>query len=167
MTQITVFDPFREVRAMMRRMNEDPFFFPARGKDRSLGWRSHNGEIAPPLDAYKTEGALTVETPLPGFSPDEINVSLEKGVLAIRAGHTSEHMGETTSHASGDQGARADADRTYVVRERYSGGASRSILIGEEYDADSVEATLKDGVLTLTIQLLPEVQPKQITVKAG
>ncbi|MCY3888182.1 MAG: Hsp20/alpha crystallin family protein [Chloroflexi bacterium] len=166
MTQITVFDPFHEVRAMMRRVNEDPFFFPARGKDRSLGWRSRNSEIAPPIDAYKTEGALKVETPLPGFSADEIDVSLEKGVLAIRAEHTSEHTGETTSHAS-DQGASADADRTYVVRERYSGAASRSILIGEEYDADSVEATLKDGVLTLTIQMLPEVQPKQITVKVG
>ena len=166
MTQITVFDPFREVRSMMRRINDDPFFFPERGKDRGLGWRSRNSEVAPPIDAYKTDGALKVETPLPGFSPDEIGVSLEKGVLTIRAEHTSEHTGETTSLAA-DQGTGAGAARAYVVRERYGGGASRSILIGEEYDADSVEATLKDGVLTLTIQMLPEVQPKQITVKAG
>ncbi len=166
MTQITVFDPFREVRPMMRRMNDDPFFFPERGKDRGLGWRFRNSEVAPPIDAYKTDGALKVETPLPGFSPGEIGVSLEKGVLTIRAEHTSEHTGETTSPAA-DQGTGAGAARAYVVRERYGGGASRSILIGEEYDADSVEATLKDGVLTLTIQMLPEVQPKQITVKAG
>ena len=166
MTQIAVFDPFREVRSMMRRVSEDPFFFPARGRGQSLGWRSRSGDVAPPIDAYKADGALKVETPLPGFSPDEIDINLANGVLTIRAEHMSEHTGETTSHAS-DQGGDADSDRSYVVRERYSGAASRSILIGEEYDADSVEATLKDGVLTLTIQMLPEVQPKQITVKAG
>ena len=164
-SSITVFDPFREMRSLMRCMSDDAFFAPTpiapNGGGRRSAWRLRDGELAPPIDAYKTDGALKVETPLPGFAADEIQVSLENGVLTIRA----EHAQETTKDTGEDE--TSDHACTYVVLEGYGGAAKRSILIGDDYDADSVDATLKDGVLTLTIQTLPEVQPKRIAVTAG
>ena len=105
--------------------------------------RLRDGEIAPPIYAYETDGDLKVETPLPGFAADDIQVSLENGVLPIRA----EHAQETTEDIGEDE--TSDHACTYVVRE------------------GSVDATLKNGVLTLTIHTLPEVQPKRIAVTAG
>jgi len=102
-----------------------------------------DGELAPPIYAYETDGALKLETPFPGFAADEIQVSLENGVFPIRA----EHAQETTKDMGEDE--TFDHACTYVVREA------------------SVDATFKNGVLTLAIHTLPEVQPKRIVVTAG
>ena len=168
MSQVTVFDPFREVRSLIRGISDDPFFQPASGHRQRFARRSRNGELAPPIDAYKIDGALKVETPLPGFSADEIAVRLEKGVLTVRAEPAPPTAPDTDGEPPDGTGTgTGTGDRAYVVQERHSGAASRSVLIGDDYDAESVEATLKNGVLTLTIQRVPEAQPKQIEVKAG
>ncbi len=155
-TTTIVHDPFSEMRAFMRRAFDgapsrhwlDDFDgFVGGGHNRALRHQSL------PLDAYETDDGLVVEAQLPGFAKDDVTVTLEQGKLSIRA----------ELQAQPDDGAEQDG-RRYFRRERRLGAVSRTFGIGESYDPDSVSATLKDGVLTLTIAKVAAAQPKQIEI---
>ena len=98
---------------------------------------------------------MRIEAPLPGFSKDEIKVTLEKGRLSIRA--------EDEDAGTDQQAAEA---HTYFLRERFRGVVARSVLVGDIYDPDSVTAALQNGVLPLTIKKLAAALPREITVQA-
>lgn len=150
-SHITVRDPFHEMRHFMRRAFDDglPHWF-----DDFPAVRPTPANTLP-LDVFESEGGLTVEAPLPGFDKADVEVTLEKGKLTIRA------------EASEEQTEEGDEEgRTYFLRERAHGVSSRSILIGESYDADSVEGSLKDGVLTIGVSEAPQAQPKRVPISA-
>jgi HSP20 family protein len=52
-------------------------------------------------------------------------------------------------------------------QERPSFEFSRSYALPAKVDADKTHATLKNGVLTITLEKAPEVKPRQITVRAS
>ena len=104
------------------------------------------------LDVREEDGTVIVESSLPGFKKDEIEVELSDGALSIRAER--EHEEE-----------RKDAH--YYYRERSHGAVSRRVeLPGVAADAD-VDASLKDGVLTLRIPLAEESKPKRVAISEG
>lgn len=148
---VIVRDPFHEMRDRVRRAFDEtlPGWF-----DESAVATRHSQTQTIPLDVFETDAGLTVEAPLPGFSADEVEVTLEKGKLTVRAEHNSEHSEE--SEVEG---------RTYFLRERSQGVISRSILIGDSYDSSSVEGTLKDGVLKIGVKKAPEAQPRRVEIR--
>ena len=79
----TVRDPFQDMRQLMRRAFDDvPAWFddlPA------VGASAERGHTLP-LDVFESTDGLTVEASLPGVAPDDVEVTLEKGKLSIRAG---------------------------------------------------------------------------------
>lgn len=102
----------------------------------------------PRVDVYEVEGALSVRAELPGFSAEDLDVSLEDGVLTL-------------------SGTRSFADAenvTYHRRELAEGGFSRTIRVGDAYDPESVEAVYRDGILTVTLTKRPEVLPRKIEI---
>jgi len=54
----------------------------------------------------------------------------------------------------------------YLYQERRYGAFSRSVVLPEGLKSAKAEATMEDGVLTLTIPKAEEVKPKKISVKA-
>jgi HSP20 family protein len=145
-------DPFASLegltplRRMMDRFMDDPFFRPLAA---SMPM-SEEGSLA--LDVYEQDGKLKVEASLPGFKKEEIDVQVHDGILAIRAQRSSEHT-------EGEPGGK------YYRRERSWGSVSRRVALpGIVKDAE-VDAELKNGVLTLSIPLPEEKQPKQIQIK--
>ncbi len=155
-TTTTIHDPFTEMRAFMRRAFDGA---PSRrwidDFDGFVGAR-HNRALRHqplPLDVYETDDGLVVEAQLPGYGKDDVAVTLEKGKLSIRAERQTES----------NDGAQQD-DRKYFLRERRLGALSRGLEIGESYDPESVAATLKDGVLTLTVAKAAAARPKQIEI---
>ena len=156
MTNTTVYDPFSEMRSIMHRafagapsrhwVDDFDGFFNGR-HNRALRHQSV------PLDVYETDEGLIVEAQLAGYGKDDVSVTLEKGKLSIRAERRAE------PNDSGEQDGRK-----YFLRERRVGAMSRSLEIGEGYDAESVSAALKDGVLTLTIAKAADAQAKQIEI---
>ena len=118
-------------------------------------WRSptpfEDGESLA-LDVREEDGTVIVETSLPGYKKDEIEVELTGGTLSIRAER--EHEEE-----------RKDAH--YYFRERSHGATSRRVdLPGVAADA-AVDASLKDGVLTLRIPLAEAARPKRVEISEG
>jgi len=106
----------------------------------------------PAVDVRETEKAVTVEAELPGIDPKAIDIAIENGALHLRGERS--HEEERTAH-----GARR-IERSYGRFERY-------LPLPDSIDKDAVEATYKDGILTITIGRRPEAAPRKIAVKAA
>jgi HSP20 family protein len=93
---------------------------------------------------------FVVRAELPGVKKDEIEVSLENGVLTIGA--------ETKSETEEKEGDRV------IRQERCYGKYLRSLRIGKDIDEKHVKAVYKDGVLELTLPKAETAKPKKINV---
>ena len=102
------------------------------------------------VDVREAEGRYLIEANLPGLERENVNLTVENGVLTIEADQRS----ETENQGEG-----------YHVRERRVGKVSRSFRLPKEVDADKIGAELKNGVLRLTIPKAESAKPKKIQVK--
>ena len=105
----------------------------------------------PALDVYQTTDDVVAVVELPGMRKEDIEISLHDGMLTIGG----ERKGETPE---GDKTARS---------ERFEGKFRRSISLPTRVDANKVNATYKDGILTVTLPKAEEVKPKQIQVNVA
>ena len=112
-----------------------------RGGQLFTGW-------SPALDLYQSTDNIVAVVELPGMRKEDIEISLNDGTLTI----SGERQRETTN---GEK-----AERT----ERYVGTFRRSIALPTRVDASKVNATYRDGILTVTLPKAEEVRPKQIQV---
>jgi len=140
--------PFSELmslRQAMDRLFEDRFVRPPRAV-------SALGEVAAPaLDVYQTPTEIVVKAALPGLKPEDVNIDI--------TGETLEIKGERKA----EQEIKKD---DYLYQERRYGAYSRSVVLPSGLKTDKAEATMEDGILTLTIPKVEEVKPKKISVKA-
>ncbi len=105
----------------------------------------------PALDVYQTPNEVVVKAALPGIKPEDVNIDITGDTLTIK--------GETK--------AKQEIKRDdYLYQERRYGTFSRSVVLPGGLKPDRAEATMDDGVLTLTIPKAEELKPKSIKVKA-
>lgn len=102
------------------------------------------------LDAYREGDSFSIDIDLPGVEPADIDVTVDRKVLTIRAERKRE--------------VRDGMD--YVVTERPMGVVSRQVSLSESLDTDRLEARYDNGVLTLTIPVT-ERAPRKIEVAAA
>jgi HSP20 family protein len=119
---------------------------------RPVNWveEADSFDITPAMDVKESEDAFLVNAELPGINKDDINITLENGVLTITA--------ETRSDEEQKQGERI------IRKERRYGKYVRSLRLGTQIDESKVKANYKDGVLQLTLAKAEEVKPKKISV---
>lgn len=101
-----------------------------------------------PVDIRETEDAYIVEAEMPGFTKDQISISLENGTLAISAERKSEQQ-------KGEQ---------HLKERRYT-KVARSFTLPTRVDESRVDAKLENGVLHLTLPKSEEVKPRKIAIK--
>jgi HSP20 family protein len=104
----------------------------------------------PAVDVNEEENRYVLHADVPGVDPQEIEVTLEDGVLTIR--------GERRSEKNVDE-------KGFRRIERFSGSFYRRFTLPDTADADNISATTKNGVLELVIPKQEKVQPRRITVK--
>ena len=109
-----------------------------------------------PLDIVQEEDKYVVRASLPGVAPENIEVSVEHGILTIQ--------GRTEVEAE-DEDQRKDGN--YVVRERRSGAFIRSLRLPDTVDADQAQPNFDNGVLTITLPKLESKKAKHLTVTVG
>lgn len=104
------------------------------------------------LDVYQDEKNIYVKSTIAGVKSEDLDISIHNDMLTIR-GHRA-HEQEI------DQ-------KNYFYQECYWGGFSRSIILPTEVKSDKISATLKNGVLTITLPKLGRRQniPINIDVK--
>jgi len=101
-------------------------------------------------DLSESDNDVCVRVELPGVDPKDVEVNLEGNVLTI--------SGEKKEE-------KEDKRRDYQYVERQFGSFRRSIQLPGYVDPEHVEATFKNGVLTVTLPKKPEAKPKTIEVK--
>ena len=132
----------------MDRLFED-FFGPAQNADRP-------GQAMPtyllPLDVREVASGYELQAPVPGFKPEEVEVTFSEGVLRIQAQHSGR-----SSHENG----------TYLRKEVAYGNFQRTIQLPGDISAGEIAATFEDGVLTISLPKSPRPQPKKIHVSGN
>ena len=138
------FTDLMSLRQAMDRLFEDSFVRPSR----ALG---PSGEVATPaLDVYQTPNDIVVKAALPGLKPKDVDIDITGETLTIR----------------GESKAEQEIKKEdYLYQERHYGALSRSVVLPSGLKPDKAEATMENGILTLTIPKAEEVRPKAITVK--
>jgi len=135
--------PFSELmslRQAMDRLFEDSFVRPSRGL-------AALGEVpVPTLDVYQTPSDVVVKATLPGLKPEDVTIDITGEMLTIK--------GETNA----EQEIKKE---DYLYQERRYGAFSRSVILPTGLKTEKCEATMEDGVLTLSIPKTEQVKPKE------
>jgi HSP20 family protein len=108
-------------------------------------------EWLPAFDVSETDEEIIVKAELPGMSVEDIDVTLTDGLLTIK--------GERKMD-------KEDKGENYRRIERKFGSFSRSFKLGVEVKADTIDASYKDGILTLTLPKAEDSKPKRVEVKS-
>lgn len=111
--------------------------------------RENETALQPPVDICEDADGINLSADMPGVSSDRLDIQVDKDTLVIE-GVAKLEMAE------GMKPLYADVRST-----RYR----RSFAISSELDTDNIEATLKDGVLSLRLHKRPESKPRKIEVK--
>ena len=107
------------------------------------------GAWLPATDIHDSGDKLVVKTDLPGLEKEDIELSVQGNTLFIKG----EKKHETKIEDVG-----------YLKSERFFGQFERAIPLTEDIDSSKVEATYKNGVLSVTIAKREEAKAKQIKV---
>jgi len=110
-------------------------------------------EWAPAIDVLTRDGDLVVRAELPGVKLEDVDITLQKGVLTI----SGEHKVEGEEERGG-----------YHIRERRHGSFRRSMTLPEGTDESKVHARFEDGVLEVTVEGgAVEEAPKRIEIEGS
>ena len=120
-------------------------FFPTRtqnGEPETATW-------APRVDLAETEEAYHLYLDLPGLSKDDVEINFHDGALTVRGERKTEKQGEK---------------QNFVRLERTFGHFYRSFTLPKTADAERIEASYQDGVLSIRVPKAEEVKPRRIQV---
>ncbi|MBI5221601.1 MAG: Hsp20/alpha crystallin family protein [Candidatus Magasanikbacteria bacterium] len=112
-----------------------------------LDFLSQHGELA--VDVFENANEIVIKSAVAGIKPGDIDISINHDVLTIKGQRHNEDKIER---------------KNYLFQECYWGNFSRTIVLPSQVLSDQVKATLKNGILTVSI---PKAAPeKSIKVQA-
>jgi HSP20 family protein len=104
-----------------------------------------------PFDAVRHGNEVILHVDLPGVDPEQIELTVERDTLTITASRDWERK----------------EDDEVLAAERPHGTFTRRVLLGESLDTSHLQADYDRGVLTITVPVAEQAQPRKITVGAG
>jgi HSP20 family protein len=132
------FDPLANLRVF-----EDAF-------TRVLSEPQTNRPWAPAVDIYETENELVLRADLPDVDQKDIGVRVENQTLTLEGERRFEQQ---------------DSGKGYHRIERSYGKFVRSFAVPSAFDVENIQATLRNGVLTVTLAKKEAAKPRQIKVE--
>lgn len=140
-------DAFNQLREEMNRLLDTRF-----GEDRDIdNSRVVTSQWAPAVDIKEEPTQFVIYADLPGVKVEDIEITMEKGVLSVKG----ERKAESVEEKAG-----------YRRVERAHGTFHRRFSLPDTADADRIKAKSKDGVLEIVIPKQEKVQPRKIAVQA-
>jgi HSP20 family protein len=128
-------------------MRFDPFREFDRWADQ-INQAARQGNLSIPMDAVRHGDQVFINFDLPGVDPDAIDLTVERDTLTVTASRRFE---------------RAEGDEV-LANERYQGTFTRRVLLGDTLDSNRLEAAYDHGVLSVTIPVSEQAQPRKISV---
>ncbi len=140
--------PFREVSRLRNEMDRlwDDYFGSGR---RAL--RPMEEDWMPAVDVSETGDKITIKAEVPGMEAKDIEIAMVGDTLTIKGEKKLE---------------REEKEENYHTVERSYGSFTRAMKLPATVEADKVEASYKNGVLTVVLPKKEEVKPKAIEIKA-
>ena len=132
-------DPFRDMRRLQDEVNR---LFQTAAPPRA-GF--------PAINVYAHQDGIVIMAELPGVRQDDLEITVHRDTVTLR----------------GERRDQPEHALAYHRRERGRGPFARTFGLPFQVDPEKVEATLADGLLTLTLQRPERDKPKRIRVSAG
>ncbi len=129
-------DPFRDVDRLFAQ------FYGGQNAVRTLS-------MTMPMDAYRKDDSFVVKLDLPGVSVDSVDLTVEDNVLTIKAERPVPPVTQ---------------DVEPLISERPHGIFSREVILGNNLDAEHIDANYEAGVLTLVIPVAERAKPRRIQI---
>jgi HSP20 family protein len=107
--------------------------------------------FTPAVDILETDQEITVLADMPGVKARDLAVDLRENTLTL------------SGNVESPEGAKEEE----VVREYRTGNYYRQFTLSEAIDQSKIDATLKDGVLRLSLPKVEKAMPRTIPVKTG
>jgi HSP20 family protein len=126
---LSTFDPFAEFHRALR--------------------TADGGHAAMRMDVVRREQEVELRFDLPGIDADSIDVTVDRGVLTVRATRNDEY---------------AEGEKPYI-RERITGSFVRRIRLSDSVDADKISASYDAGVLSVSVPLAERAQPRKVEIR--
>jgi HSP20 family protein len=123
-------------------------FFPSREQTQESS--SSRAVWRPQMDLTETDESYRLHLDMPGMSKDELKISYQDNELVVSGERESTHT---------------DEDEEFVRVERSFGQFRRSFTLPRTVDADNIDATYDNGVLTVTVPKTEKVKPRQIEIQ--
>ena len=147
MTIVRWWDPMRDISAIQEKMNQlfEDTMSRTRGREERLG----AGMWTPAVDIYETNEVVVVKAELPGLTKDQIGIEVKDGLLSLKGERKIEkNVKEENFHRI----------------ERAYGTFQRSFSLPASVDQERISASLKDGILELTLPKKEQARKRQINV---
>ena len=136
-------DPFQELASWSNRLNRS--INEGRTEDTFGAW-------APAVDIFEKDHNLLIRAELPGLKREDIEISMENGVLTLH----------------GERKRESEVEESNAYRlERIYGAFTRSFSLPTTVDPSKVQAIYKDGVLEVTVPKLEAAKPKKVQIQAA
>ena len=133
-------------------MNDFSFYNDAPFENAEKKLYGHHAKNVMKTDIKETDEGYELEIDLPGFTKDEVKVSLDNGYMTVSA-------------AKGlDKDEQEKKSGKYIRRERYAGACERSFYVGDEITEEDVKGEFKHGILKLFVpkkEAKPAVEQKK------
>lgn len=142
-------DPFRDVEDVFDRYTRS-LGMPNRMRYGRDLMPSEAGEWSPRVDISETEKEFQITAEIPGIKREDVKISIEDGVLTV--------------HGERKEEKEEKGHKLHRV-ERFYGSFSRSFTLPQNTDEKHVDATFKDGLLTLVVPKKEADKPKSIEVQ--
>ncbi|MCB9260792.1 MAG: Hsp20/alpha crystallin family protein [Flavobacteriales bacterium] len=106
--------------------------------------------LTPAAEVKETDENYIINLALAGMEKDDIKLDVHSNQLTVMAEKVEK---------------KEEQNATYHLKEFRSGKYKRNFYLPEKANTDAINAELKNGILTITIDKVEKTAPKQITIK--
>lgn len=122
---------------------------PATRSQKEEEWLSdYEGQLN--IDMYQTKDNVIIKSTIAGVRPEDIDITVANDMVSVKGARRKEE------HVATDD---------YFYQECYWGNFSRSVIVPVDIDSESIEADLKDGILTIIIPKAAKAKTKKVKVR--
>lgn len=110
-------------------------------------WLKSKGQLA--VDVYQTDTDFCIQAPIAGVNQENLDIAIENEMLIIKGEREEPNQ---------------DKEKKYFYQECYWGPFSREIILPEDIDPEKIKASLKGGILLVTIPKTQAIK-KKVTIE--
>jgi len=118
-------------------------------KEKDEGWLESEGQLT--IDVYQTPQEIIIKSAVAGVKPEDIDISIVNDMVTVKGQRSQEETVKSDD---------------YFYQECYWGRFSRSVILPVEVDSDRINASLKNGILTIRMPKLDKAKIKKIKIKS-